>query len=80
MQLPSFIVLLRYLEFLLHAHVPGTLSYTWDEPFQIFFLYFMIYAGSTVVFQVCQCIATLLLVRCVYQTCACGDCVMLHGQ
>lgn len=53
MQLPSYIVLLRYLEFLLHAHVPGTFTYTWDEPFTVFFLYFMLYAASTVVFQVC---------------------------
>jgi hypothetical protein len=53
MQLPSFIVLLRYLSFLLHARVTGNFLYTWDKPFTAFFLYFVLYAISTILFQVC---------------------------
>lgn len=52
MQLPSSIVLLRYLSFLLHARISGRHPYTWDKPFDAFFLYFILYAVSTVVFQV----------------------------
>lgn len=58
MQLPSSIVLLRYLSYLMHARVPDLVLNTWDAPFTAFFLYFILYAASTIMFQAVAFVCT----------------------
>lgn len=56
--MPSIVLLVAYLANSLQGTV--TQAMFWDTAFQVFFWYFIAYAGSTLMFQVCEVVGEMM--------------------